>query len=137
MSHLVVYGYNLFDYTDNEITGDNCTPITRVGHELVARDLFGPYYSIKLKIIHGPCGSGIDKATIGELILTQVSEKYTETLQYIPISPMSIPMCVLDKPDDKTYILTDCFTFSVKGAGDDLYPTGCYSVDESLFKKKK
>lgn len=136
---LTVTGYNLFDYADNEITGDNCdyiyTPITRVGHELVVRDQNGTYHSMKLKIIHGECGSGYCTATIGELILTEVSAGYTETLQYIPISPISIPMSVLDTPDDETYIETKCFTFSVNG-GDIFYPSGGYTVNQSLFKKK-
>lgn len=134
MSILTIIGFKLYQYEDVHVSGHNCdfiyTPYTYTGHEFIAKNESGEYFSIKLFVTYGECGSGWCAASFGNIEITEISSIMIDTIEYFANSHLTI---------DETKIHDCNYDFcSVDPYGGDLYyPSGGYHVDERFFTSIK
>jgi hypothetical protein len=132
-----IVGFYTEVYTGKSVSGHNCeftytdTEFTR--HIIVVQGI-STIYTITLSISEGECFSGWCCASFGELEVYRVDENVLTKITHIPryeheIIDMDI---IMNSPLDFS---CNSFNFSSYG-GDEYYPSGYYTIDETFFIKK-
>ena len=135
MSKLTIIGLNHYQYKGFVVNGHNndfdYIPYTYTGHEFIAKNESGKYFSIKLFVTYGECGSGWCAASFGEVEITPITSIMIDRIEYFANSHLTI-----DEPKVCAKLDYDFCSVDPDG-GDEYYPSGSYSVDESFFTSIK